>query len=161
MSKALITRLSCGPLPVHGESEFYFNRASTCLFQCRWKMLTSSSRLSRLLPFYDTSHHFSNREQHRPCRILRWLISTHRIIAPFFTSRSFSIERDVKHLRPLIEERRRLRAEYGIEYPNKPVSFLQNQFLFLPSIIRLVDWLPQLVDGRRTRQRNDHSQSYS
>jgi len=87
-------------------------------------MLTSPPRSSRLLSFCDSSHHFSNRKQYLPCRISKWLISRHRIVAPFFKDLSSSIERGVKHLQPLIEERRRQRTEYGIDHPDKPVGFL-------------------------------------
>ena len=35
----------------------------------------------------------------------------------------------MKHLQPLMEERRRQRAEYGNDYPDKPVSFLQRSIV--------------------------------
>ena len=87
-------------------------------------VLTSPSWLSRMLPFCDTSHHFSDRERYRSCRTLKWLIFVHRIVASLLKNLPSSIERGMKHLQPLIEERRRQRAEYGDDYPDKPVSFL-------------------------------------
>ena len=50
------------------------------------------------------------------------LLHYFRIAGPIFTTLPRSLKVALKHLGPVIEERKRKIEEYGTEYPDKPVS---------------------------------------
>ncbi|KAG5651328.1 hypothetical protein H0H81_009081 [Sphagnurus paluster] len=63
----------------------------------------------------------------------------------FLTSVPADIDRCIKHLEPIIEERRKNMEEYGKDYPGKPVRMLENDML---------SWLMDEAKGDETSSRN-------
>lgn len=59
---------------------------------------------------------------HTACLGIHHLASFSRIAGRTFTYVPKSIRIGIKHLAPIIEERKQKIAEYGMDYPDKPVS---------------------------------------
>ena len=75
------------------------------------------------LRYLGTFLHFWNRMYTITCMAFlltyTWIF---RLAARYLTGAPKSVERAIRHLRPIIEERQRKIDEYGRDYPDKPVA---------------------------------------
>ncbi|THU93439.1 cytochrome P450 [Dendrothele bispora CBS 962.96] len=75
--------------------------------------------------FCDLNIKFTSNVFYNSLRINLFPKFLHPIVGRIFTTRNSSLRRMVKHLKPVIEERLRMREQFGKDWPDKPNDFIQ------------------------------------